>query len=155
MLVVATTLTQAPNDKQQVHPMIKVLQEPAAKLGTVTTLIADTGYCSQNNVKACEEAKIEPLLSVAPPVSGRLLVDLSGGIGALDQTARLQLRRRAVAYDPTVAQYVGVVDNVQGALDHLLNQQHRESRAAQRLDGVQHLVNQYRREPQRRFVQHQ
>ncbi len=65
MLVVATTLTQAPNDKQQVEPMIKVLQEQAHKLGDVEILIADTGYCSQNNVKACEEAKIEPLLSVA------------------------------------------------------------------------------------------
>ena len=65
MLVVATTLTQAPNDKQQVQPMIKVLQEQAAKLGDAKALIADTGYCSENNIKACEEAKIEPLLSVA------------------------------------------------------------------------------------------
>jgi transposase len=65
MLVVASTLTQAPNDKQQVQPMLKVLQERAPKLGDVQTLIADTGYCSENNVKACEEAKIEPLLSVA------------------------------------------------------------------------------------------
>ena len=65
MLVVATTLTQAPNDKQQVQPMLKVLQEQAPKLGQAKTLIADTGYCSEKNVKACEEAKIEPLLSVA------------------------------------------------------------------------------------------
>ena len=65
MLVVATTLTQAPNDKQQVQPMIKVLQAQAPKLGEVETLIADTGYCSENNVKACEQARIEPLLSLA------------------------------------------------------------------------------------------
>jgi transposase len=65
MLVVATTLTQAPNDKQQVQPMIKVLQEQAPKLSDAHSLIADTGYCSENNVKACEEARIEPLLSVA------------------------------------------------------------------------------------------
>jgi transposase len=65
MLVVATTLTQAPNDKQQVEPMIRVLQAQAPKLGDVHTLIADTGYCSENNVNACKEAKIEPLLSVA------------------------------------------------------------------------------------------
>ena len=65
MLVVATTLTQAPNDKQQVQPMLKVLQEQADKLGDVQTLIADTGYCSENNVKACVDAGIEPLLSVA------------------------------------------------------------------------------------------
>lgn len=65
MLVVATTLTQAPNDKQQVEPMLKVLQEQAARLGDAKTLIADTGYCSENNIKACEQARIEPLLSVA------------------------------------------------------------------------------------------
>ena len=65
MLVVATTLTQAPNDMQQVQPMIKVLQEQAPKLGDVKTLIADTGYCSENNVNLCKQAKIEPLLSAA------------------------------------------------------------------------------------------
>ena len=41
MLVVSTTLTQAPNDKQQVQPMLKVLQEQASRLGEVQTLIAD------------------------------------------------------------------------------------------------------------------
>jgi transposase len=65
MLVVATTLTQAPNDKQQVKPMLKVLQEQAPKLGNAEILIADTGYCSENNINACKEAKIEALLSVA------------------------------------------------------------------------------------------
>lgn len=65
MLVVATTLTQAPNDKQQVQPILKVLQEQAPRLGDAHTLIADTGYCSDANVKACEEAKMEPLIAVA------------------------------------------------------------------------------------------
>ena len=65
MLVVATGLTQAPNDKQQVQPMLKALQEQAPKLGDVQTLIADTGYCSEKNVVACMEAKMEPLIAVA------------------------------------------------------------------------------------------
>jgi hypothetical protein len=65
MLVVATTLTQAPNDKQQVQPIIKALQEQAPQLGDAQTLIADTGYCSESNVKACVDAKIDPLLCVA------------------------------------------------------------------------------------------
>lgn len=65
MLVVATTLTQAPNDKREVQPILKVLQAQEAKLGAATTLIADTGYCSENNVKVCEEAKIVPLIAVA------------------------------------------------------------------------------------------
>ena len=45
--------------------MLKVLQKQAPKLCDAKTLIADTGYCSQNNIKACEEARIEPMLSVA------------------------------------------------------------------------------------------
>jgi transposase len=65
MLVVATTLTQAPNDKQQVQPILNVLKAQKVKLGAATTLIADTGYCSENNVKVCEEAKIKPLIAVA------------------------------------------------------------------------------------------
>lgn len=63
MLVVATGLTQAPNDKQQVAPMIKTLQDQQALLGAVTTLIADTGFCSESNVNACSQAGIEPLIA--------------------------------------------------------------------------------------------
>jgi transposase len=65
MLVVATGLTQAPNDKQQISPMIKTLQDQAPLLGAVTTLIADTGYCSEANVVACEQAQMEPLIALA------------------------------------------------------------------------------------------
>ena len=65
MLVVATGLTQAPNDKQQVTPMIKTLQDQQARLGRVTTLIADTGFCSESNVNACMQAKMEPLIAQA------------------------------------------------------------------------------------------
>jgi hypothetical protein len=65
MLVVATGVTQAPNDKQQVTPMIKTLQAQAPSLGAASTLLADTGYCSEANVGACDEAKIEPLIALA------------------------------------------------------------------------------------------
>ena len=65
MLVVATGLTQAPNDKQQVAPMIKTLQAQAPLLGNATALIADTGYCSEKNMVACDEAAIHALIAVA------------------------------------------------------------------------------------------
>src|SRR5674476_418096 len=61
----ATGLTQAPNDKQQIKPMLGTLAEQVRKLGAVQTLIADTGYCSEKNILACEEAKITPLIAVA------------------------------------------------------------------------------------------
>ena len=65
LLVVATGVTQAPNDKEQVAPMLETLKAQAAVLGTVERLIADTGFSSEKNIKACEAAGIEPLIAVA------------------------------------------------------------------------------------------
>ena len=65
MLVVATGVTQAPNDKEQVTPMLETLKVQAKVLGSVERLIADTGFSSEKNIKACEVAQIEPLIAVA------------------------------------------------------------------------------------------
>jgi transposase len=65
MLVVATGLTQAPNDKAQVTPMLETLKAQREALGGVERLIADTGFSSEQNIKACEAAQIEPLIAVA------------------------------------------------------------------------------------------
>ena len=65
MLVVATGLTQAPNDKEQVKPMLETLVAQNLRLGKVTGLIADTGFCSETNITACETAGITPLIAVA------------------------------------------------------------------------------------------
>jgi transposase len=46
MLVVGAHVTQAPNDKEQVAPMLAVLDAQSATLGKADCLIADTGYCS-------------------------------------------------------------------------------------------------------------
>ncbi len=63
MLVVATGLTQAANDKQQLEPMLEVLGALPEDLGAVTQVLADAGYFSEANVTACLEASIEPLLA--------------------------------------------------------------------------------------------
>jgi transposase len=65
LLVVATGLTQAPNDKEQVAPMLETLKAQTEALGVVERLIADTGFSSEKNIKACEAAQIEPLIAVA------------------------------------------------------------------------------------------
>ena len=92
MLVIATGVTQAPNDKQQVVPMLQTLAAHANRAteavpapgasacgasacgasacgasacGAVTHLIADTGFYSEANILACEAANIEPLIAVA------------------------------------------------------------------------------------------
>ena len=65
MLVVATGVTQAPNDKEQIEPMLQTLKAQTDVLGAVERLIADTGFSSEKNIKACEAAHVEPLIAVA------------------------------------------------------------------------------------------
>ncbi len=64
MLIVATHVTQQPNDKQQMNPALEALAELPEQLGKVKTIIADSGYYSEVNVKECESKGIEPYIAV-------------------------------------------------------------------------------------------
>ena len=64
LLVVATDVVQAPNDKQQLEPMLDKLAELPADLGKVGGLLADNGYFSEANVNACAAAGIEPVIAM-------------------------------------------------------------------------------------------
>ena len=63
LLVVAGDVVQAPNDKQQVEPMVKKLNDLPEDLGKAETLLGDNGYFSEANVNACQAAGIEPLIA--------------------------------------------------------------------------------------------
>ena len=76
MLVVAVDVVQAPNDKQQIEPMLGKIGALPEELGEAETLLADTGYFSTTNVEACEKAGIEPLIAMGrqphhPPLQER------------------------------------------------------------------------------------
>ena len=64
LLVVAQSVTQATNDKRQVVPMLGQLTALPTALGRVKTLLADTGYASEDNVNACAQAKIRPVIAL-------------------------------------------------------------------------------------------
>ena len=64
MLIVATEVTQAANDKRQLLPMIEKLQGLPKELGRAKRILADSGYLSQSNVEGCAAAKIEPLIAM-------------------------------------------------------------------------------------------
>ena len=65
MLVVGTGVTQAPNDKEQIAPMLHILAAQPQTRGAVTQVIADTGFYSEKNIQACAAAKVEALIAVA------------------------------------------------------------------------------------------
>jgi len=76
LLVVATDVVQAPNDKQQVESMLEKIEALPGDLGEVEHLLADTGYFSAGNVDACEKAGVEPVIAMGrqphhPPLSER------------------------------------------------------------------------------------
>lgn len=64
MLIIATTLTQHTNDKQQVEPMLSELKGLQDNLGKPETLLADNGYFSNHNIQACVKQKIAPLIAL-------------------------------------------------------------------------------------------
>jgi transposase len=80
MLIVAATLTQDTNDKQQIEPMLDEMAKLGSDLSKPDTLLADNGYFSQSNVKACEDRDITPLIALGRdshhlPLEERLAAD--------------------------------------------------------------------------------
>ena len=80
MLVVALHVSQAPNDKREVAPILAKVEALPQVLGQVEVLLADTGYFSAANVTACEAQDIVPMLAAKReshhiPVRRRLAAD--------------------------------------------------------------------------------
>jgi len=64
LLVLAADVVQAPNDKQQLQPMLEQVSALPETLGKVDVLLADNGYFSEANVEACAAAGIDPLIAL-------------------------------------------------------------------------------------------
>jgi len=64
LLVVVADVVQAPNDKQQLQPMLEQMSALPETLGKVDVLLADNGYFSEANVEACAAAGIDPLIAM-------------------------------------------------------------------------------------------
>ena len=53
-LIVGQTVTAAPNDKEQLEPMVAVIEEQSGQ--RPDEILADSGYCSEKNLDALESA---------------------------------------------------------------------------------------------------
>ena len=60
--VIAADVVQAPNDKQQLEPMLGKLADLPGELGNADALLADNGYFSESNVNACAVAGIAAVI---------------------------------------------------------------------------------------------
>ena len=68
LLVVASDVAQAANDKQQLEPMLAKTSALPEEFGKAETVLADAGYFSKDNVTACVAAGIEPLIALGRDV---------------------------------------------------------------------------------------
>ena len=64
LLVIAADVVQAPNDKQQLEPMLGKLADLPGELGNAEALLADNGYFSESNVNACAVAGIAAVIAM-------------------------------------------------------------------------------------------
>ena len=63
MLIVSHRLTHHSNDKMELEPMLDELARHPREIGSVSHILADAGYFSEKNVRACVQAEIEPYIA--------------------------------------------------------------------------------------------
>jgi transposase len=67
-LIVGQAVTQEANDKKQLVPMITIIEEQSG--GTPTQLLADAGYCSDENLAAIANTPIDAYISTRKQTHG-------------------------------------------------------------------------------------
>ena len=80
LLVVATDVSRAPNDKRQLVPILGKIAALPDELGRIGELLADSGYFGEGNVNACAAAGIAPTIAMGrqahyPPLAERFAMD--------------------------------------------------------------------------------
>jgi transposase len=120
MLVIATTVTPAPNDKQQLEPLLEKLADLPEALGVVDTLLADNGYFSQANVQACVDQQITPLMALGRerhhvPLAERLAPDSEDPVRKMAHALKTQQGRAQYGQRKnTVEPVFGIIKQVLG-----------------------------------------
>lgn len=131
LLILTTHVSQAPNDKQELKPALTNLKHLPQTLGTVTDLLADNGYFSENNVTLCEENKVASYIAVKreshhPPLMERFQepAPWPDDANAVDTMKhRLKTRSGKAVYakrKSTIEPVFGIIKSVMGFRQFLL-----------------------------------
>jgi transposase len=143
-LIVENHVSQQPNDKQELQPALDNLRQLPQKLGQVDHLLADNGYCSEANVKACEQATITPLLAtgraVHHPTLEERLADPGKAPDTADPVARMEHRLQTPEGKALYAKRKSTVEPVFGIIKHVMGFRHFLLRGLQAVQGEWNLV---------------
>ncbi len=124
-LVVENHITQAANDKREVGPTLAKLATLPAEVGTPDAMLADTGFCSENNVELCENKGVTPYFAQARQKHNRPLPERFGadpeppGENA-SVLARMQHRMKTKDGKALYARRKCTVETVIGIIKHVL-----------------------------------
>jgi len=77
MLIVATSLSNHPNDKQEVKPTVNAL---SPQLGRAKAAALDTGFFSEANIRFLEERNIDPYIAIGRDSHQRDVASLLAGV---------------------------------------------------------------------------
>ena len=124
MLVVTAHVTQHANDKLEVEPTLKALEQLLEMIGKVDALLGDTGYRSERNTKLCDAARITPYLAGGrenhnPPVEQRFTEPPALAPGA-DVVEAMDHRLATVEGRAIYAQRKSTVEPVFGIIKSVL-----------------------------------
>ena len=131
LLIVTTHVSQAPNDKQEMEPALTNLKRLPQALGTVTEILADNGFFSEDNVTLCEENEVTSYIAVKRESHHPLLMErfrepppLSDAANAVD-TMKHRLRTKAgkavyAMRKSTIEPVFGIIKSVMGFRQFLL-----------------------------------
>jgi transposase len=124
MMVVTAHVTQHTNDKLEVEPTLKALEQLPETLGKVEALLGDTGYRSENNTKRCHANNVIPYLaggreSHHPPVEARFTEPPALAAGA-DVIEAMDHRLATVEGRAVYAQRKSTVEPVFGIIKSVL-----------------------------------
>jgi hypothetical protein len=117
-LIVGQTVTQEANDKQQVEPMVAIIEQQAGQ--KPDELLADSGYCSEKNLEYLEKKKISAYVATdrrkhREPEAVCKRGPLPNGSSRLDRMKRkLQTKAGAQVY----AARKSIVEPVFGQIKH-------------------------------------
>lgn len=124
-LIVTAHVSQAPNDKQEMEPALANLSRLPEKVGTVTELLADTGYYSATNVELCDRNNVTPYIAAGrqdhhPPLMERFaepppLPEGADAVAAMKH--RLQTKSGKETYSKrksTIETVFGIIKSVMG-----------------------------------------
>jgi hypothetical protein len=131
LLVLVAHVSQDTNDKQQVTSMVEKMQANPEGLDQPNTLLADTGYFSEQNIETCGKAKITPLIAVRrdahhPEWRGRFtepeaLAGDASSVGAMKHALKTRDGRATYALrKQTVEPVFGIIKSVMGFRQFLL-----------------------------------